>query len=107
MDKCGTCKHYTGAGDWDLCCNKSVRRLTYGYDDACEQYESNPIKHRYWVVMDGQVIATHFDTVGIHPVYAISMMVEDLSERMEKADKDKWIDALKEAIKEGDSNAVN
>lgn len=20
MNKCGTCNHYTGAGDWNLCC---------------------------------------------------------------------------------------
>lgn len=76
-----------------------MRRLTYGYDDACEKYESNPIKHQYCVVMDGQVIATHYDTVGIHPVYAISLMGKDLSERMEKAEKDKWTDALEEAKK--------
>ena len=97
--KCGTCKHFTGAGDWDLCCRKSVRRLTYGYDDACEQYESNPIKHQYWVVMDGQVIATHFDTVGIHPVYAIKLMADDLSERMEKIDKEYWTEQLEEVRK--------
>ena len=99
MDKCGTCQHYIGAGDWDLCCEKNVRRLTYGYDDACEQYEPNPIKHRYWVVMDNQVIATHFDKTGIHPVYAIKLMADDLSERMEKANKEYWTDALEEVKK--------
>ena len=100
MDKCGTCKHYIGAGDWDLCCGINMRRLTYGYDDACEKYESNPIKHRYWVAMDGQVIAIHNDTVGIHPVYAISLMGQELSERMEKANKENWPDALAEARSE-------
>ena len=100
MDKCGTCIHYTGAGDWDLCCMKSMRRLTYGYYDACEKYEPNPIKHRYYVVMDGQVIAMHNDKIGIHPVYAISLMGQELSEMMEKADKEEWIDALNEARKE-------
>ena len=100
MNKCGTCKYYIGAGDWDLCCEKQARRLTYGYNDACEQYESNPIKHRYCVVMDNHVISTHFDKIGIHPVYAIKLMADDLSERMEKANKEYWSDALEEVKKE-------
>ena len=84
MNKCGTCKHFTGAGDLDLCCMKSVRRLCYRDYEACEQYEENPIKHRYYVVMDGQVIQTLEDKDGIHPVYAITLMAQALSERMEK-----------------------
>ena len=100
MEKCGTCKSYTGAGDWDLCCRKSKRRLTYGYDDACEEYEPNPIKHIYYVVMDGQVIAKHVDNVGIHPVYAITLMGQELSERMQEANKEYWTDAIKEVTKD-------
>ena len=79
-----------------MCCTKSIRRLTYEYYDACEQYEQNPIKHRYYVVMDGQVIAIHNDKVGIHPVYAIHLMGNDLSERMEKIDKEYWTEQLEE-----------
>ena len=100
MNKCGTCKHYTGAGDFDLCCMKSKRRLCYRNDDACEEWEENPIKHTYYVVMDGHVIAIHRDRIGIHPVYAISLMGKELSERMEKAEKDTWSEALDEAKKD-------
>ena len=98
MSKCGTCKHYTRAGDWDLCCMKSKRRLCYDKDDACEEYEENPIKHMYYVVMDGQVIAHHNDKVGIHPAYAISLMGQDLSERMQEKNKEYWTDALNDVI---------
>lgn len=100
MRKCGTCKHYTGAGDWDLCCNKSMRRLCYSRDDACEKYEENPIKHRYYIVMDNQVIVRHEDKVGIHPVYAIKLMAEDLAEKLEQKDKEYWTDALEEVKKD-------
>ena len=99
-NKCGSCVHYTGAGDWDLCCIISERRLCYAKDDACEKYSENPIKHRYYIVMDGQVIATHNDQIGIHPVYAIRLMGEDLSERMEKANKEYWTDALTEVTED-------
>lgn len=99
MNKCGTCKHYTGAGDWDLCCMKSKRRLCYRNDDACEEWEENPIKHRYYIVMDNQVIVRHEDKVGIHPVYAIKLMAEDLSEMIEKTNKEYWTDALEEVKK--------
>ena len=96
MNTCGTCKHFTGAGDFDLCCMKDMRRLCYRHYEACEAWEENPIKHTYYVVMDGQVVATHKDRIGIHPVYAISLMGQDLSERIEKANKEYWIDAIKE-----------
>ena len=53
MDKCGTCKHYTGAGDWNLCCTihhptpkeKEMGmtfyfgHLCYENTDACDMYE--------------------------------------------------------------------
>ena len=100
MNKCGTCKHFTGAGDWDLCCMKSMRRLCYKDEDACEKWEENPIKHTYYVVMDGHVIAMHKDRVGIHPVYAISLMGQELSERIQKSDKKYWTDALEEVKKQ-------
>ena len=99
MNKCGTCKHYTGAGDFDLCCMKSKRRLCYRNDDACEEWEENQIKHTYYVVMDGQVITTLSDRKGIHPVYAISLMGQALSEMMEKAEKETWPEALEEVRK--------
>ena len=99
MNKCGTCKHYTGAGDFDLCCMKSERRLCYKNDDACEKWEENPIKHRYYVSMDGLIIARYNDNLGIHPVYAIKLMADDLSERMEKINKEYWTEQLEEARK--------
>ena len=105
--KCGTCQHFIGAGDWDLCCMISERRLCYKNDDACEKYEENPIKHRYYVVMDGQVIAMHNDKVGIHPVYAISLMGQDLSERMEKSNKKYWPEQLEEVKGEQDECSMN
>lgn len=82
--KCGTCKHFTYAGDWDLCCMKSKRRLCYKNDDACEEWEEAEIKHTYWVVRDNEVIAIYKDHEGIHPVAAITDMARELSERMEK-----------------------
>lgn len=100
MNKCGNCKHFTGAGDFDLCCMKSMRRLCYKDNDACDAWEENPVKHTYYVVMDGQVIARHNDKVGIHPVCIINLMGQELSERMEKANKDYWTDALEEAKEE-------
>lgn len=106
MNKCGTCKYYTGAGDWDLCCMKSKRRLCYRNDDACEEYEENPIKHIYYVVMDGQVIASLNDKIGIHPGYAISLMGQELSERMESKEKEYWTDALEEVKKERNEKNV-
>lgn len=99
MNKCGTCKHYTGAGDYDLCCMKSKRRLCYRDNDACEEWEENPVKHQYWIVMDGQVIAKHIDRVGIHPVYAIHLMGQELSERMQEIDKEYWPEKLEEVKK--------
>lgn len=53
MNKYGTCKHFIGGGDWNLCC--TVRHptpkeremgktfifghLCYEYTDACDMYE--------------------------------------------------------------------
>lgn len=39
--RCGQCAHFIGAGDWDLCCRKQARRLTYENDDACPEFEQN------------------------------------------------------------------
>ena len=41
---CGTCKHFIGGGDWDLCCDLPHPGYTYGflcYEDtlACDDYE--------------------------------------------------------------------
>ena len=38
MLKCGSCKHYLGGGDWNLCCDLKYD-LCYEYTEACEQYE--------------------------------------------------------------------
>ena len=54
MDKCGTCKHYIGCGDWNLCCDiphpttkEKDRGMTFifghlCYEDtsACDMYDS-------------------------------------------------------------------
>lgn len=42
--RCGTCKHFIGGGDWNLCCDLPHPEYTYGflcYEDtlACERYE--------------------------------------------------------------------
>lgn len=37
--KCGQCEHFLGMGDWDLCCEKQERRLTYENQDACGRFE--------------------------------------------------------------------
>lgn len=36
---CAECEHFLGCGDWDLCCRKQVRRLTYEYCESCEEFE--------------------------------------------------------------------
>lgn len=82
-----------------MCCMKSKRRLCYRNDDACEEWEENQIKHRYYIVMDNQVICHFEDKVGIHPVYAIHLMGNDLSEKMEKIDKEYWSEQLEEVRK--------
>lgn len=43
---CGTCRHFTGAGDYDLCCKVSARRLCYEDSPKCEQYEHDPDYHK-------------------------------------------------------------
>lgn len=53
MNKCGTCRHYTGCGDWNLCCTIQhptpkekemgmtflFGHLCYEDMDACDMYE--------------------------------------------------------------------
>ena len=53
MNKCGTCKHYIGGGDWNLCCTIKhptpkeqengmtfiFGHLCYKNTDACDVYE--------------------------------------------------------------------
>ena len=44
MDTCGTCKHYLGGGDWNLCCDLKHEDypcgfLCYKYTPACDKYE--------------------------------------------------------------------
>ena len=53
MNKCGTCKHYIGGGDWNLCCTIKHQtpkeqengmtfifgHLCYKHTDACDMYE--------------------------------------------------------------------
>lgn len=35
---CSECKHFIGAGDWNLCCDLKYG-LTYEYTKACEHFE--------------------------------------------------------------------
>lgn len=37
-DTCGSCKHYIGGGDWNLCCSKQYD-LCYETTPACDMYE--------------------------------------------------------------------
>lgn len=53
MNKCGTCRHYTGCGDWNLCCTiqhptpKEKEKgmtfifghLCYEDTDACDEFK--------------------------------------------------------------------
>lgn len=41
MAKCGTCKHFIGAGDWCLCCERHPE-LYYKDSPACEDYCEGP-----------------------------------------------------------------
>lgn len=34
---CGSCKHYIGGGDWNLCCDLKYD-LCYRFDEVCENY---------------------------------------------------------------------
>ncbi len=43
---CGTCRHFTGAGDFDLCCRVAARRLCSEYHSKCERYEYDPDYHK-------------------------------------------------------------
>ena len=59
MNKCGTCEHFTGAGDWNLCCNiphptpkeKEMGlefyfgHLCYKDTEACDMYEPKGESH--------------------------------------------------------------
>lgn len=56
--------------------------------------------HTYSVLMDGRVIVTHTDTEGVHPVYAIMLMCDKLSQYMMDANKETISEALEEARKE-------
>ena len=55
--------------------------------------------HTYSVLMDGRVIVTHTDTEGVHPVYAITLMRDKLSQYMIEANKKTISEALEEARK--------
>lgn len=37
---CGTCNHFMGGGDWNLCCDQ-MYDLCYENTKACEKYELN------------------------------------------------------------------
>lgn len=56
-------------------------------------------EHTYSVLMDGRVIATYTDTEGIHPVYAITLMGNKLSQYMTDAGKETISESLEEARK--------
>ena len=55
--------------------------------------------HTYSVLMDGRVIVTYTDTEGIHPVYAITLMGQKLSQYMTDTGKVTISDSLEEARK--------
>lgn len=38
MATCATCKHFIGAGDWNLCCDLKYD-LCYEHTLACDKYE--------------------------------------------------------------------
>lgn len=47
--KCGTCNHYIGGGDWNLCCDIEHPDYLYGFlcyecTKACEKYEERKKK---------------------------------------------------------------
>lgn len=37
-DVCGTCRHFIGGGDWNLCCTE-MYDLCYRFTQACDKYE--------------------------------------------------------------------
>lgn len=47
INRCGSCKYFTGAGDWDLCCTNPPDHkigcfgfLCYETTPACENYKN-------------------------------------------------------------------
>ena len=42
---CGTCRHYIGGGDWNLCCDL-MYGLCYRDTGACERYEKEGERER-------------------------------------------------------------
>lgn len=50
--KCGTCKHFVGGGDWNLCCDLPHENYPCGflcYEDtaACKDYEEGKYEWHY------------------------------------------------------------
>ena len=52
INRCGTCKYFIGAGDWDLCCSNPPERrvscfgfLCYETTPACENYKNKDNKN--------------------------------------------------------------
>ena len=52
MNKCGTCKFFTGCGDWDLCCTNPPEEetgwcgfLCYEDTPACKNYKKRGDKY--------------------------------------------------------------
>ena len=78
MATCGSCEHFIGAGDWDLCCDIKHEGypcgfLCYEYTDACEYYEfahncrTCEIPHNRWTgcpKIDGKIPYPNFSCNG-------------------------------------------
>ena len=55
-EKCGTCSHFIGLGDFSLCC-KIHQELYYEETPACKDYKKKlpPVQVRSWEELDGLV----------------------------------------------------
>ena len=70
--RCGQCAHFLGMGDWDLCCKKQARRLTYEMNDACGEFEQNA----KCINVSAMVGGFYCSICG---VYGLDMLVRDMT----------------------------
>ena len=79
---CDNCRNYDANKD---VCLKYDHNIGLTVEECFEsKQKEEPVKHIYYVVRDKEIIQTYVDNGGIHPVYAIKLMAEELSERMQK-----------------------
>lgn len=114
MEKtCGSCKHYIGGGDWNLCCDLEHPEapcgfLCYKYTEACEKYEPELSKSRDRNIGEMlrtlREIATGMEVSGLEKDSAV---VKDAAILLGSLVREKLENYYKESGKRGDCNLDN